>query len=137
MSIEKNLERIADALEALVALGGQTTTTVGNVSFTQPAAEKAPKGRGRAKKSEEAPAAETAPAPEPEPKAKPEAAKGGTAEVSRDELRDALRRYREHHSKQEARALLEQHGASSISSAPEDALAAILESFEKAIKAKS
>ena len=132
MSIEKNLERIADALEALVALGGQTTTTVGEVSVsapdapaqTAPAASKGKGGskgggKGRATKAAEKkdpPAEETPTAEDSEP-------------VTREQVREAMRVFLKTHEKAEAKAALEKLGAPSITALPEEKLAEALEAL--------
>jgi len=136
-TIEENLERIADALEAL------TSAPAPAPDGSAPTAKATRKPRAAAKpevapapaapESAPAPAAPVAetPAPAPAPAA-PAAPEAPAAEaVSRDQVREALRTFRTAHSKEDAIAILRKHGAQSVSDAPEAALPAILADFSK------
>ncbi len=119
MAIEESLERIATALETLVAAGTGPATTTESEKPT----------RSRRKKKEEAPAA-AAPATEPEAKAEtPDPPSSETPMVTRDAVREALRIFRKDHSKEDAIAILGEHGAKSITAADESVLPALLEAF--------
>lgn len=81
MSIEKNIERIADALEMLVtsmAMSADVVSIENGNEVVQPTPEPAPKKRRTRKKKEAAPAPQPEPVPDDEPapaEAEPEAAK--------------------------------------------------------------
>jgi len=141
-TIEENLERIADAVEAFTksfkieALPGATTA---EAPVTAPAAPAAPAATDKkATRKPRAAAPEAPPAP-PTPAAPAEPASAAPAApaepaadaVTRDQVREALRTFRQTHSKDEALATLRKHGANSVSDAPEEALAALLADFSK------
>lgn len=100
-------ERIATALES-----GTVPATTAEPEKSEKS-EKPPKSRGRK--------------PKDPPASKPADSEAPT--VTRDQVREALRVFRKDHDKAEAVAILEKFGAASITAAPEEALADLLEAF--------
>lgn len=132
MSIEKNLERIADALEALAAAATSPTITVeGNApAAAETPAEAAPaasKGKGGAKSGGKGRSAKAAEKKDPPAEETPAAEE--SEPVTREQVREAMRVFLKTHEKAEAKAALEKLGAPSITALPEEKLAAALEAL--------
>lgn len=115
MTIENTLERIAVALEALVAeklpvLTGPPDAQPEQPRPSAPTAAEAPKRRGRPPKTTEAAPAAAEPAAEAPPPA------GPPAEVTKDDVRRALISYQAAcgNDVSKARALLATHGGADV-----------------------
>lgn len=131
MSIEKNLEalatntgRIADALEQLVSLAGSAPVTITPAPATEPVKEE-PKKPAAAKKVE----TKKQPAPEPEPEVDPlddDQPAAPEATFTPDEVRAALRTYRDVEGDGAMMAVLKSFGATGMGSLKESDYAAVM-----------
>jgi hypothetical protein len=121
MSIEQNLTRIADALEALVTKVAASVTS-------QPTAGAEPAGKPRKAKTETAPGPTPPPAKDPVPEVDDfDSPPADEKKYTKDDVRAALVALQKKTGSHEtARGLLAKHGAKSLSDLKETSYAAVI-----------
>ena len=119
--IEKNLERIADALEKIAGQGGTITSApiAAVLAETLPTAPKAANKRAAKKPA--------AAAPTSTPSVESQSADSHV--VTKDYVMDKLREYVKDNGQEKAKAILAEHGAGRVSELPEGKFAAVLEAL--------
>lgn len=137
-TIEQNIERIADALEALVKLASNPITTqVTNVVAEDPTkvkaeASKAAAGKEKDKTTKPAPKQEAPKPEEPKPDPEPEQPEVDPLEETDakpptvDEVRAALKAYRDIEGAAAMMDILKQHGAETLTALKPENYAAVI-----------
>lgn len=115
-TIEQNLERIADALEKIAAQGGSVAAQVASAAAEKPAEPKAE--AKQAEKPAEKPKAEAKPAEKPAEKPK--------SSKSIEDVRTALKNYREIEGTPAMLEVLKKHGATNINELAEEHYEAVI-----------
>jgi hypothetical protein len=122
MSLEATLEKIAESL-ATVARNCENLTPLLVKTLSGEAAEPEKPKRGRKSKPE----------PEPKPEPKPEPAAAAPAddepEVTADDVREALRLFMKDNEPAAAKAILEKHGAPSVTALAPEKFPAVIAEF--------